>query len=139
MRNIHMVVGLLVISICGLCQSQATRPAAPSADEVKLNAKALASLDRVLPAAKFDGVGFADVMDFLKDVSGVKIETPWDKLKAVGIDKDKAMTLNVHDAKFGDVLSVLLVQAAGKPGVLGYTIEHGNIVIVVKGATTQPK
>jgi len=137
------VAALLVPLTYGRAQATkadgTTRPAAPSADEVKLNGRALASLDRALPAVTFDKVGLADVMDFLKDVSGVKIETPWEKLKGLGIDKNKAMTLNVRDAKFGDVLNVLLIQAAGKPGVLGYTIEHGNIVIVVKGAATQPK
>jgi hypothetical protein len=140
MRNVHLFVGLMVISVCGFCQAQTTRPVAPSDEEVRLNAKTLAGLDRTLPTVRFDKVGLSDVLDFLSDVSGVRVVPPWDKLKALGIDRNKAMTLNVRDAKFGDVLSVLLIQAAGKPGVLGYTIEHGKIVIVVKeGATTQPK
>jgi len=138
MRNswIAAAVVLLMSSVGG---AQTTRPATPSADEAKMNGKALASLDRVLPAVNFDGVGFGDVLDFLKDVSGVKIVAPWDKLKAVGVEKNKPMTLNVRNEKFADVLNVVLVKAAGKPGVLGCTVEQGEIVIVVKGATTQPK
>jgi hypothetical protein len=117
-----------------------TRPAA-GAEDVKLNGATLAKLDRVLPAVKFDGVAFADVLDFLQDVSGTKIVAPWDKLKAAGIDKNKAVTLNVRNEKFSDVLSVLLIKAAGKPGVLKYGVEHGNIVIVVAaaGPTTKAK
>jgi hypothetical protein len=135
-------VALLVLPLSYGDAKGGTGPATrPAADDVMLNGATLVKLDRVLPAVKFDGVGFADVLDFLQDVSGTKIVVPWDKVKAAGIDRNKAVTLNVRNEKFSDVLSVLLVKAAGKPGVLKYGVEHGNIVVVVAdaGPATQPK
>ena len=77
----------------------------------------------------------------MQDVTGTRIIAPWEKLKVLGIDKNKAVSMKAHDVQFGDGLSVLLATAAGKPGVLSYTVEHGEIVIVPlnAGATTRPK
>ncbi len=142
MRRLGLVFLTIVLLSCGFCPAQATRPAATqSAEEAKLNEKALVALDRVLPALTFDAVGFGDVAEFMQDVNGIKIVVPWDKLKALGIDKNTAVSMKLRDVKFGDGLSVLLASAAGKPGVLSYTIEHGEIVIVPisSNAATRPK
>jgi len=113
-----------------------TRPAAtsPSAEEQKLNAAVVAKLDRNLPNVSFDAVGMADIVDFLQDVSGAKIVVKWETLKAVGIAKNKPITLSLRDVKFADAMSVFLAVAAGKPGVLKYTVENGAIVISAAGS-----
>jgi hypothetical protein len=119
----------------------ATQPAGTqSAEDVKLNAATLAKLDRLLPNTKFM-VGWADILDYLQSVTGTKIVVPWQEVEAVGIDRNKAVTLDVVREKYSDGLSDLLDLAAGKPGVLTYRVEGGNIVIVVSGAAaaTRPK
>ena len=47
-----------------------------------------AQLDRTLPDVKFDGVGFSDVIDFLRDVNGANIFVNWKALEGAGIDKN---------------------------------------------------
>jgi len=111
-----------------------SQPAATqTAEDAVKNAEALKKLDRTLPALQFDGVGFADVIDFLRDVSGAGIVVRWEELEKVGIDRNTPVSLNVRNEKFGDALTMVLVKAAGKPGVISYGVSRGQVVILPVG------
>ena len=50
----------------------------------------------------FSGVAFADVIDFLRDVSGANIHVDWKILEAAGIGKDapvKDLTAALQDQR----------------------------------------
>ena len=57
-----------------------------------------AQLDRPLPELQFDGVGFSDVIDFLRDVSGANIFVNWKSLEAAGVDRNAPVTARLRKA-----------------------------------------
>jgi general secretion pathway protein D len=90
---------------------------------------ATAQLDRQLPALTFDAVGFSDVIDFLRDVSGSNIFVNWKSLEAAGIDRNTPVSANLRNVKFSKALNVILDSVGGGQTKLGYTVDEGVITI----------
>ena len=90
---------------------------------------AVAQLERPLPALTFDAVGFSDVIDFLRDVSGSNIFVNWKSLEAAGIDRNTPVSANLRNVKFSKALQVILESVGGGQTKLGYTIDEGVITI----------
>lgn len=88
-----------------------------------------AQLDRSLPELSFEGVGFGDVVDFLRDVSGANIFVNWKSLEAANIDRTAPVTLKLRNVKFAKALNLILANVSGGATKLGYTIDDGVITI----------
>ena len=88
-----------------------------------------AQLDRQLPELQFDAVGFSDVVDFLRDVSGTNLFVNWKSLEAAGIDRNTPVTARLHNVKFSKALNVILDSVGGGTTKLGYTVDDGVITI----------
>lgn len=88
-----------------------------------------AQLDRSLPELSFEGVGFGDVVDFLRDVSGANIFVNWKTLEAANIDRTAPVTLKLRNVKFAKALNLILENVSGGATKLGYTIDDGVITI----------
>lgn len=93
------------------------------------DAQALAQLERRLPELRFDNVGFAEVVDFLRDVTGANIYVNWRALEAAGVDKNATVTARLRDVKFSKALSTILADVGGGAVQLAYTIDEGVITI----------
>jgi RNA polymerase sigma factor (sigma-70 family) len=103
----------------------AAEPAAPAAP-----AQWPAALDRVIPEVRFADVGFADTIDFLRDVSQVNFFVDWQALSAVGIDRNAPIALRLRNTRLGDAITAIL-QAAAKPDtVTGFSIGEEDVVII---------
>ncbi len=87
-----------------------------------------ATLDRRLPELRFDNVGFADVIDFLRDVTGANIFVNWKALEAASIDRNAPVTARLRDIPFRKALTIIL-ESVGGATKLGYTIDEGVITI----------
>jgi len=90
-------------------------PVAAQPVEDPRNAVALALLDR-FSEVKFDSVGFADVIDFLRDVSGANIFVNWRALEAAEIDRNAPVTARLSNVKFGKALDLILQDVGGARG-----------------------
>jgi general secretion pathway protein D len=88
-----------------------------------------AQLDRQLPELQFDAVGFSDVIDFLRDVSGSNIFVNWKSLEAAGVDRNTPVTARLHNIKFSKALNIILDSVGGGQTKLGYTVDEGVITI----------
>jgi general secretion pathway protein D len=88
-----------------------------------------AQLDRQLPELKFDAVGFSDVVDFLRDVSGANLFVNWKSLEAAGIDRNTPVNTTLRNIKFSKALSTILDSVGGGQTKLGYTVDEGVITI----------
>jgi general secretion pathway protein D len=88
-----------------------------------------AQLDRQLPELTFDAVGFSDVIDFLRDVSGANLFVNWKSLEAAGIDRNTPVTARLRNIKFSKALSIILDSVGGGQTKLGYTVDEGVITI----------
>lgn len=117
-----------------------TRPAATQpADEVALNNAVLRGMDRVMPRVQFQA-RLSDAIGFIHDVSGFAVEVRWDALSRLGMKQDTKVNVNLTNVKVRDLLDAVLISAAGKPGVLGFAVEHGTVVIMpFTSPTTRPK
>ncbi|HWP39446.1 MAG TPA: hypothetical protein VNL70_00875, partial [Tepidisphaeraceae bacterium] len=93
------------------------------------DAVVMAQLERKLPEVRFDNVAFADVIDFLRDVSATNIFVNWRALEAAGIDRNAPVTARLRDVKFSKALSTILSDVGGGLVRLGYTIDEGVITI----------
>ena len=88
-----------------------------------------AQLDKRLPELRFDAVGFSDVVDFLRDVSGSNIFVNWRALETAGIDRTTPVTLRLRDVPFRKALTLVLSEVGGGTVQLAYTIDEGVITI----------
>ncbi len=123
--------GVIVVSTrAGLdAYASLARAAAPARPDPKVQAV----LDRTLPEVKFVGVGLADVLDFMKDVTKVPIDADWKQLAAAGVDRDSPVTLRLERVTCDHALRLILwsVDSTGKDApLLTYTVRDGRIVVL---------
>ena len=88
-----------------------------------------AELDRTLPELSFDGVGFSDVIEFMRDVSGANIFVNWKALDTAGIDRNAPVTAKLRNVKFSKALQVVLDSLSTGTTKVGYTVDDGVITI----------
>ncbi len=88
-----------------------------------------AQLDKKLPELNFQAIGFSDVVDFLRDVTGANIFVNWRALEAAGIDRNTPVTARLRDIRFSKALTTILSDVGGGTVKLGYTIDEGVITI----------
>jgi hypothetical protein len=111
------------------------------------NIAAPAALQKLLTEVDFTDRRLADIIDFVRCATGVRIIVKWEDLQAAGVDPDKRITLewdNVRaDAVLSEVLKLATVDQTNPPvwRVLG----TGAVVITTRkalgleAAATQPK
>lgn len=97
--------------------------------DVGEDAQVVAQLDKRLPEVRLDASAFADVIDFLRDVSGSNIFVNWKALEGVGIDRTTQVSARLRDVRFSKVLRTILDDVGGGTVRLGYTIDEGVITI----------
>jgi hypothetical protein len=146
-RHTHRATGRFVIIVLALSAAAATvgrrpataapagaepaaKPAAkPATQPADVDKAMAAQLDRRLPEVKFEGVGFSDVIDFLRDVSGANFFVDWRRLEAAKVDRNAPTTVKLHDIKFADALAKILDQVGGKDHKVTYAASEGVLVI----------
>ncbi len=81
------------------------------------------------------------MVDFLRDTSGQKITVDWAALKAAGVNKDEAVSMNVKDTTLSQTLQLVLAAAGGgKRTPLDYSVKDGVVTISTdQTPTTRPK
>jgi hypothetical protein len=112
--------------------SPAAAPGEPAADPNGDQAME-AMLEKKLPELQFDNVAFSDVIDFLRDVTGVNIFVNWRSLEAAGLDRNVPVTLRVRNITLRKVLQ-LIMQSAEPNGMLSMDVDENVISI----ASAQP-
>ena len=99
------------------------------AEEHDVDPRVVAQIDRNLPEIRFTGQALADVIDFLRDVSGANIVVNWHALEPAGISKETPVKLQAKDVKLRDALKQILDQVGTDKGKAEFTIRHGVLVI----------
>ena len=88
-----------------------------------------AALDTNLRDVNFRGQGFAQAIDFFRDVTGANIFVSWKALEGVGIKRETPVEISVRNVKFDAALKKILGEVGGPNVKLGYTVEDGMITI----------
>lgn len=86
-------------------------------------------LDRRLPEINFHDNPLADVIDFLRDVSGSNIFVNWRELKAAGVGPDAPVSLNLKDVRSSKALSQVLEGVSNGRAPLDSVTEDGFIFV----------
>src|SRR6202035_3872333 len=81
-----------------------------------------------LPEVKFQGVAFADCIDFIRDVTNANIHVNWRALEAAGISKDTQVNIRLREVPLRKALDLLLSEAGGSVP-LSYQMDDGIIEI----------
>ena len=99
------------------------------------NAAAQATLDRLLPELTFDEVAFADVIDFLRDITNANIFVNWRAVEGAGIDRNAPVSVRLRQVAFGKALEVVLDGVGGDEVDLSYEVDRGVITISATSKT----
>jgi hypothetical protein len=89
-------------------------------------------LDRRLADIRFSGQCLVDVIDFLKDVTGMRIQVDWPALQAAGVGKDTEVSSKLKDARASEALDTILSQAPGAGGNLTHVNDNGILLITTR-------
>lgn len=90
-----------------------------------------ASLNRVLPEMKFDGIALGEAIDFLRDVTGANLHVNWKALEGAGVTADTPINIRLRQVPLRKVLSLVLSEAA-PGGELTYQLDGGVIEITTR-------
>ncbi len=100
----------------------------PAAGKTKADERVLARLNETIREVNFDDIELKDVIQFLRDVSGVSSYVEWSRLNSVGVTKDTTVNVHLQEATLHTALTLCLADAgAEKP--IGYIVKDGKIHI----------
>jgi general secretion pathway protein D len=89
------------------------------------------TLDTVQPEVNFEEQPFDQVIDFLTDLNEVNIAVDWEDLASNGIDRDKPISVRLHDIKLRTVLAEVLTQVGGDVP-LKFAVGEGLVRVATK-------
>ena len=77
----------------------------------------------------FDDIEFKDVIQFLRDVSGLSIHVKWSALSLAGVDRKTPVNIHLNDVTMGKALRVILDDIGGGNTKVDYLVDEGVVTI----------
>ncbi len=112
-------------------RKRAERYVAAAAGEPEANRAVRQKLEQIIPELSFAGIPFKDVIEFLRNVSGVSIYVNWRALSLQGIDQTTEVTVHLRKVSMSKALNVVLSDVGGT-SPLQYVLDDGVITISTK-------
>jgi hypothetical protein len=131
MKSSFLLAALLTITFFAFpahAQKATTQPAAGEPSFAITQ-----SLFRTLPEVTFDGVGFADATDFLRDVSGANVFVDWIHLEKAGVDRNAPVSVKLRNVKFSGALQAIC-DSAGKGKAVFKPVKNVIVISTKEGA-----
>jgi type II secretory pathway component GspD/PulD (secretin)/outer membrane protein assembly factor BamD (BamD/ComL family)/tetratricopeptide (TPR) repeat protein len=99
--------------------------------ETEVNTRTAIKLGAPVPVVNFDGNKLANVIEFLRNTTGVNFFVNWAALKDVGVDGDKPINLQLTNVPADKVLRLVLQQAASTDDAnpVAFSIVDGIVTI----------
>ena len=124
-------LGLFVV--LSLTAGIAFAQVSPAASQEKADEAALEkSLDLPTKEINADNSPLADVIDFLRDSTGVNIVVEWKTIEAAGIEKKIPVSLHTAPVKLSKALDLIFNNVALGGIRLGYTLKDGVILVTTR-------
>jgi len=89
-------------------------------------------LDDTVPDIKFSEKSFEEVIEYLRDFTGLNIVVNWPVLEAIAVEKEADVSLTMKDVSVKKVIEQVLEQVGGGEAELGYDVDEGVITISSK-------
>jgi hypothetical protein len=92
-------------------------------------------MDKVIAQVKFDRQPFGECIKYMRTATGLNISVKWRLLKAVGIDPQTPVTLDVHNNTATVVLLQLLAKAgagngpAARRSLLAFDSDDDGVIV----------
>ncbi len=110
----------------------AKRTGAEEAAEPEINRQVRKKLSTVAPELKFDAQPFEEVIEKLRQFTGLNIIPNWTALEAASIDKTTEVTLKLQNVTFEKAMKLILDELGGGETELAFEISDGVIQISTK-------
>lgn len=111
---------VVISTAAGLKASHAAAEATlAGADE-----KTRAALEKRLPEFKADGIRLETVLEFVRDVTSLRIDVDWQ-----AVDRDAEVHINLRNVKLGQALRLILDQAGGNKMTIQVVAKDGGLLI----------
>ncbi|HEX2986709.1 MAG TPA: VIT domain-containing protein, partial [Chloroflexota bacterium] len=99
-----------------------------------------AALNRKQPQVRFERMAFEDVIDLLRDTTGLDIQVDWKQLQQAGIDPKAPVQARMRDVKLATLLDEVLRQVSTNPAnKLVYTVDEDGITVSTVAGARSPK
>jgi len=94
------------------------------------NRKAVQRLGEVIRELPFDSIELEDVIQFMRDVSGLNIHVDWDSLRAVGVSRHTRITVKAQNMSLRTGLALILHSTSPVAAhALDWDVANGTVVI----------
>ncbi|GEM_PF-1505615 len=88
------------------------------------------ALGKKQPLVRFNGTALDEVIELLRDTSGVQIIPDWEQIERAGIGRKAAIQTRLRDVTLAGVLDEVLRQVSTDPkNPLTYTVDEGVVTI----------
>src|SRR6185295_11556865 len=99
--------------------------------------RALAKLRDPVPV-NFDNNRLVNVIDYLRNTTGLNFVVQWAALSAAGVEQDKTVTLQLNNVAADKVLELVLQQVStDEANPISYTVRDGIVVISTRRDLTR--
>lgn len=100
----------------------------PKGTDSKVHRRTLTRLSETIRKLNFDDTELKEVIQFLRDVSGVGIYVRWSRLNSAGVSKATTVKTRLEMVTLHTALALCLADTAGT-GKAGYALADGILVI----------
>lgn len=116
------------------------REAEMTSSESPMDRKVDKRLSENDPKISASQIPFENVVDLLRNQTGLNIVVNWSALAAAGVEKTSPVSLTLRDVPFKKVLQIVLQQVQGGGSTqLGYSVDQGVITISTNDQLAQQK
>ncbi|MFQ5424212.1 MAG: hypothetical protein ACE5F9_09565 [Phycisphaerae bacterium] len=110
----------------------AKRTGAADVTETESNRTVRRKLRETTPELKFDGIAFEQVVDYLRDLTGLNIVVNWTAMEFAAIERDAEVNLKLQNVRLEKALDLILDGVGGGEVELAYEIDEGVVTISTK-------
>ncbi len=116
------------------------REAEMTSSESPMDRKVDKRLSENDPKISASQIPFENVIDLLRNQTGLNIVVNWSALATAGVEKTSPVSLTLRDVPFKKVLQIVLQQVQGGGSTqLGYSVDQGVITISTNDQLAQQK
>ncbi|MBI1372771.1 MAG: hypothetical protein GC159_08425 [Phycisphaera sp.] len=108
--------------------AQRTKFSGGGASDNEANRRIMEKLKQPIPVS-FDANRLENVIEYLRNVTGVNFFVNWRALEGAGIEPGSTVTLNLANVPADKALKLILDQVGGDLVPLGYTVDDGVVTI----------
>ena len=117
---------LIAVSVASvaIAQTAGTEPQPPMS--------ALELLDKRVPEVSFEETPFEQVVEWLREHTGVNVTVHWQVMQDAGLERDTPISLKARNIRLSQVLWMIVNQAAGSELDLAYRVSDDLITLSLR-------